>query len=98
MNVVAPRCLSRPHVFPKAYINRREQDVNDGVGLIIHREKQHKQVQEHGGSDSHRQEMVLSHEGCTVLYHCGGRGGTIQACSTQVVLDEDHLPMCGGKA
>ena len=35
MNVVAPRCLSRPHVFPKAYIDGREQDVKDGVGLII---------------------------------------------------------------
>ena len=35
-NVVAPRCLSHPHVFPKAYIDRREQDVKDGVGLIIH--------------------------------------------------------------
>ena len=34
-NVVAPRCLSHPHVFPKAYIDRREQDVKDGVGLII---------------------------------------------------------------
>ena len=27
-----------------------------------------------------------------------GRGGTLQACSTQVLLDEDHVPMCGGKA
>ena len=35
MDVVAPRCLSRPHVFPKAYIDGREQDVKDGVGLII---------------------------------------------------------------
>ena len=25
-------------------------------------------------------------------------GGTLQACSTQVLLDEDHVPMCGGKA
>ena len=70
MTVVAPRCLSHPHVFPKAYVDGREQDVKDGVGLIIHREKQHKQVQEHGGSHSHRQEMVLSHEGWTALYHC----------------------------
>ena len=36
MNVVAPRCLSHPHVFPEAYIDGREQDVKDGVGLIIH--------------------------------------------------------------
>ena len=54
MNVVAPRCLLCPHVFPKAYIDRREQDVKDEVGLFIHREKQHKQVREHGGSHSHR--------------------------------------------
>ena len=71
MNVVAPRCLSRPHVFPKAYVDRREQDVKDGVGLIIRGQKQHKQVREHGGSHSHRQEMVLSHEGWTALCHCG---------------------------
>ena len=96
-NVVATRCLSRPHVFPKAYIDRREQDVKDGVGLIIHREKQHKQVREHGGSHSHRREMVLSHKGWTALYHCGRQGGTLQACSTQVILDEDHVPMCSGK-
>ena len=57
MNVVATRCLSCPHVFPKAYIDGREQDVKDGVGLIIHREKQHKQVREHGGSHSHQREM-----------------------------------------
>ena len=44
MNVVAMRCLSHPHIFPKAYTDGREQDVKDGVGLIIHREKQHKQV------------------------------------------------------
>ena len=67
MNVVAPRCLSCPHIFPKAYIDGREQDVKDGVGLIIRGQKQHKQVQEHGGSHSHRREMVLSHEGWTVL-------------------------------
>ena len=54
MNVVAPRCLLRPHVFPKAYVDGREQDVKDGVGLIIHREKQHMQVREHGRSHSHR--------------------------------------------
>ena len=54
MNVVAPRCLSCPHIFPKAYIDRRKQDVKDGVGLIIRGQKQHKQVQEHGGSHSHR--------------------------------------------
>ena len=47
---------------------------------------------------SHRQEMVLSHEGWTALHHCGGRGGTLQAFSTQVLLDKDHVPMCGGKA
>ena len=36
-NVVVPRCLSCPHVFPRAYIDRREQDVKDGVGgIIIH--------------------------------------------------------------
>ena len=35
MNVIAPRCLSRPHIFPKAYIDGREQDAKDGVGLII---------------------------------------------------------------
>ena len=29
------RCLLYPHVFPKAYIDGREQDVKDGVGLII---------------------------------------------------------------
>ena len=98
MNVVAPRCLSRPHVFPQAYIDGREQDVKDGVGPIIHGQEQHKQVREHGGSHSHRREMVLSHEGWTALYHCGGQGGTLQACSTQVLLDEDHVPMCGGKA
>ena len=87
-----------PDVFPKVYIDRREQDVKDGVGLIIRLQKQHKQVREHGGSHSHRQEMVLSHEGWTALYHCGRRGGTLQACSTYVLLDEDHVPMCGGKA
>ena len=38
--------------------------------------------------------MVLSHEGWTVLYHCGRRRGTLQACSTQVILDKDHVPMC----
>ena len=32
-NVVATRCLSHPHIFPKAYIDRREQDVKDGGGL-----------------------------------------------------------------
>ena len=53
MNVVAPRCLLRPHVFPKAYVDRREQGVKDGVGLIIRGQKQHKQVREHGGSHSH---------------------------------------------
>ena len=53
MNVVALRCLSNPHLFPKAYIDRREQDVKDGVGLIICGQKQHKQVREHGGSHSH---------------------------------------------
>ena len=42
--------------------------------------------------------MVLSHEGWTALYHCGGQGGTLQTCSTQVLLDQDHVPMCGGKA
>ena len=52
MNVVAPRCLSCPHLFPKAYIDGREQDVKDGVGLIIRGQKQHKQVREHGGSHS----------------------------------------------
>ena len=98
MHVVALRCLSCPHVFHKAYIDGREQDVKDGVGLIIHQEKQHKQVRDHGGSHSHRREMGLSHQGWTVLYHCSGQGGTIQACTTQVVLDEDHVPMCGGKA
>ena len=25
-------------------------------------------------------------------------GGTLQACSTQVLLDKDHVPMCSGKA
>ena len=35
MNVVAPRCLSRSHVFPKAYTDGREQDVEDGISLII---------------------------------------------------------------
>ena len=44
MNVVAPRCLLRPHIFPKAYIDGREQDVKDEVGLIIRGQKQHKQV------------------------------------------------------
>ena len=97
-NVVALRCLSRPHVIPKAYIDGREQHVKDGVGLIIHRQKQHKQVREHGGSHSHRRETALSYKGWTALYHCGGRGGTIQACSTQVILDEDHVPMSRGKA
>ena len=53
-NVVAPRCMSSPHLFPKAYIDGREQDVKDGVGLIIHRQEQHKQVREHGRSHSHR--------------------------------------------
>ena len=53
MNVVAPRCLSCSHVFPKAYIDGREQDVKDGISLIIHGQKQHKQVREHGGSHSH---------------------------------------------
>ena len=98
MNVVALRCLSRPHVFRQAYIDGREQDVKDGVGPIIRGQEQHKQIREHGGSHSHRREMVLSHEGWTALYHCGRRGGTLQACSTQVLLDEDHVPMCGGKA
>ena len=88
----------RPHVFPQAYIDGREQDVKDGVGPIIRGQEQHKQVREHGGSHSHRREMVLSHEGWTALYHCGGQGGTLQACSTQVLLDKDHVPMCGGKA
>ena len=46
--------VSHPHVFPKAYIDGREQDVKDGVGLIIRGQKQHKQVREHGGSHSHR--------------------------------------------
>ena len=36
MNVVAKRCLSRTHVFAEAYIDGREQDVKDGVGLIVH--------------------------------------------------------------
>ena len=98
MNVVAPRCLSHPHLFPKAYIDGREQDVKDGVGPIIRGQEQHKPVRDHGGSHSHRREMVLSHERWTALYHCGRRGGTLQACSTQVLLDEDHVPMCGGKA
>ena len=31
-------------------------------------------------------------------FYRGGQGRTLQACSTQVVLDEDHVPMCGGKA
>ena len=44
MNVVALRCLLHPHIFPKAYVDGREQDVKDGVGFIIHREKQRKQV------------------------------------------------------
>ena len=65
---------------------------------MIHGQEQHKQVREHGGSHSHRREMVLSHEGWTALHHCGGQGGTLQSCSTQVLLDEDHVPMCGGKA
>ena len=52
-NVVALRCLSRPHVFPQAYIDGREQDVEDGVGPIIHGQEQHKQIREHGGSHSH---------------------------------------------
>ena len=98
MNVVALRCLSCPHVFREAYIDGREQDVKDGVGPIIRGQEQHKQIREHGGSHSHRREMVLSHKGWTALYHCGRRGGTLQACSTQVLLDEDHVPMCGGKA
>ena len=72
MNVVALRCLSHPHLFPEAYIDGREQDVKDGVGLIIHGQEQHKPIRDHGGSHSHRREMVLSHEGWTVLYHCGG--------------------------
>ena len=98
MNVVASRCLLHPHLFPKAYIDGREQDVKDGVGLIIRGQEQHKQIRDHGGSHSHQREMVLSHEGWTALYHCGRQGGTLQACSTQVLLDEDHVPMCGGKA
>ena len=36
MNVVAERCLSRPHIFAEAYINGGEQDVKDGVGFIVH--------------------------------------------------------------
>ena len=55
-------------------------------------------IDKNRGSYSHRRDMVLSHEGWTALHHCGGRGGTLQACSTQVLLDEDHVPMCGGKA
>ena len=98
MNVVAERCLSHSHFFAEAYVDRGEQDVKDGVGPIIRGQEQHKQVREHGGSHSHRREMVLSHEGWTALHHCGGRGGTLQACSAQVLLDEDHVPMCGGKA
>ena len=42
--------------------------------------------------------MVLSHKGCTALHHCSGQGGTLQACSTQALLDKDHVPMCIGKA
>ena len=53
MNVVTSRCLSRPHIFPKAYVDGREQDVKDGVGLIICGQEQHKQIREHGGSHSH---------------------------------------------
>ena len=45
-----------------------------------------------------QQDGAKSHEGWTAFYHCGRQGGTLQACSTQVVLDEDHVPMCGGKA
>ena len=46
--------VCRPHIFPQAYIDGREQDVKDGVGSIICGQEQHKQVQEHGGSHSHR--------------------------------------------
>ena len=98
MNVVAEGCLSSPHIVAEAYINGGEQDVKDGVGPIIRGQEQPKQIREHGGSHSHRREMVLSHEGRTALHHCGGRGGTLQACSTQVLLDEGHVPMCSGKA
>ena len=35
-NVVAERCLSRPHIFAEAYINGGEQDVTDAVGFIVH--------------------------------------------------------------
>ena len=62
----------RPHLFLRAYIDGREQDVKNGVALIIRGQEQHKKIQEHGGSHSHRREMVLSHERWTVLYHCGG--------------------------
>ena len=43
------------------------------------------------------EKWFLSHEGWTMLYHCGRQGWNLQACSTQVVSDEDHFPMCGGK-
>ena len=90
--------MSHSYFFAEAYVDGREQDVKDGVGPIIRRQEQPKQVQEHGGSHSRGREMVLSHEGWSAFHHCGGRGGTLQACSAQVLLDEGHVPMCGGKA
>ena len=44
MNVVEERCLSHSHFFAEAYVDGGEQDVKDGVGPIIRRQEQPKQV------------------------------------------------------
>ena len=90
--------MSGSHFLTEAYVDGGEQDVKDGVGPIIRGQEQPKPIREHGGSHSHRQEVVFSHEGWTAFHHCGGRGGTLQACSTQELHDEGHVPMCGCKA
>ena len=36
VQVVAKTCLSHTHVFAEAYIDGGEQDIKDGVGIVVH--------------------------------------------------------------
>ena len=89
------RCLSRPHVFPQAHIDGREQGLKDGVGLIIHQQKQHKNMEDLIHIDE--KWFYLTNDGqCFII--AADEAEPYRHVQTQVISDEDHVPICGGKA
>ena len=66
--------MSSPHLFPKACIDGREQDGKDGVGLIIHGQKQHKDDDSDQDSDDSGDDMLFPTTTATATVEMDGEG------------------------